>query len=326
MKQKKNFLNKYLISKNYKLKTDKKDRKIFLKNDISKNLKNFNISLILKREKEKEIHKANSTTQTGQKSIIFHTNNDNIISENSDNKASEKDYNNYFILNDKLYTKNNVYGKVYYQNNNSNDNKYDKNDNSVNQRKSYRLNNLTLIDICYNSVINDYKTNYPKIKSNNIDNYHYYDSTQRRIEKIIPKINEYLNENSTEKNNSKKYRHTYAEGYKPNKDRYNFMSNNFLYDSFKNLKIKRNSRINTSNCKKLELCLYNSINSDSFKNSKKLFKNKKIENRGFSSEFPHKNVRKLWEFQKLNLNFRKSENKIRIGMFDYISTPKKTKN
>jgi hypothetical protein len=146
------------------------------------------------------MHIANSTTQTGQKSIIFHSNNDNIKSENSDNKASEKDYNNYFILNDNLYTKNNVYGKVYYQNNNSNDNKYDKNNKSANQRKSYRLNNLTLIDICYNSVNNDYKTNYPKIKSNNIDNYHYYDSTQRRIEKIIPKINEYLNENSTEKN------------------------------------------------------------------------------------------------------------------------------
>jgi hypothetical protein len=326
MKQKSNFLSKYMISKKYKIRTDKKDKKIFLKCDLSKNLKNFNISLILKREREKELHKANSTTQTGQKSIIFHTNNDNIINENSDNKASEKDYNNYFILNDKLYTKNNVYGKVYYQNNNSNDNKYDKNDKSVNQRKSYRLNNLTLIDICYNSVNNDYKNNYPKIKSSNIDNYHYYDSTQRHIEKIIPKINEYLNENSTEKNNSKKHRHTYATGYKPNKDRYNFMSSNILYDSFKNLKLKRSSRINTTDSKKLELCLYNSINSDSFKNSKKLFKNKKIENRGFSSEFPHKNVRKLWEFQKLNLNFRKPENKIRIGIFDYISTPKRTKN
>ena len=90
MKKKSNFLSKYMLSKKYKLKTDKKDRKIFLKNDISKNLKNFNISLVLKREKEKEMHKANSTTQTGQKSIIFHTNYDNIMSENTDNKSSEK--------------------------------------------------------------------------------------------------------------------------------------------------------------------------------------------------------------------------------------------
>lgn len=325
MKQKSNFLSKYMISKKNKFKTDKKDRKIFLKNDLSKNLKNFNISVLLKKEKEKEMHKANSTTQTGQKSIIFHTNNGNIINDNSEIKTSEKNYNNYFILNDKLYTKNNVYGKVYYQNNNSNDIKYEKNDSYMNQRKSYRLNNMTLIDICYNSVNNDYKTNYPKIKSNNIDNYHYYDSTQRRIEKIIPKINEYLDENSAEKNNSKKHRLTYSMGYKPNKDRYNFISNHNLYDYFKNYKNKERSRIKINN-KKLELCLYNSINSDSFKNSKKLFKNKKIENRGFSSEFPHKNVKKLWEFQKMNLNFRKAENKIRIGMFDYISPPKRKKN
>lgn len=337
MKYSSNSLNQEDASKTLNFYIDMKERKLFLKNNINKNYKNFNLSLLL--QKEREIAKANSTTQTGQKSKIVNpnTNNENYnyslqryINENNyeddiENKKSVSKMNNFYVFGDKLYIKNNINninGKIILQQTNDLNN----NNNSINNRKSYRFNNMSLTDVCYNSIINsNYRMHYPKIRNNNIDMYRYYDPIQRRIEKIIPNLNEYLDNNSIEKNKHQKMTKTYSSGYKPNKERntyhYAFLPKSLDNKNNNNIKTKKIRILSASKDfdknKKINLCLYNSINDNS---SKKNY-NKKIEIRDFSTRNRNRKIKKLWDLERMNLEFKLNKNKISIGIVNYISTP-----
>ena len=224
-------LKTYLNSKNTILNTlclskEKTRRKNLLKVDISKNFKN-RLSLVLKKEKEK----ANSTTQTGQKSIRYsneensnHFNSHkvfyNSLNNNEKKKKIFKKNSKLFLLNDKLYSRNEINGKLFflYKKAKVKDNDINSNTNNI---KTNKLNKLSLIDICYNSIIGNYKKDKCNSFNNNFDMYHYYDTNQKKIEKIIPNINEYLNNNLNKKKFVKK------KIFKFKKNNNNILNNNF---------------------------------------------------------------------------------------------------
>ena len=196
MKLRSNLNGKREITNNFS--SDRKKKKKYFK---------YNITLLLKKEKEKE--KANSTTQTGQKSLIFSNDDNNpkylykTFNFNTERRKS-KNNSNLFLLNDKLFSKNEVNGKLFFHYENEDDNNKNKETKiNINNRKIYRLTKLSLIDICYNSLFNK-NDEYLQKKNNNIDMYHYNDLNQRKIERIIPNINEYLDNNSNKKKDFQK--------------------------------------------------------------------------------------------------------------------------
>ena len=350
MKSKDNLFSQNTISKTINSSNKKKERRTFNKNDFPKN---FDLSLLLKKEKEREIEKANSTTQTGQKSLFF--SNDGILNYNAHKTLYDTFYNsernknifkknNFFILNDKLYSRSKQNGKIHFQYENEKNKNNEININSINKRKSYKLNNLTIKDICYNSIINNYNKNNNYYKDNNIDMYHYYDLNQRRIEQIIPNINEYLNNNTNKKkmfktnnkrvksnnditsNNNSNCNSNDTQGFLIQRSNFNnkpkkkYYMNKFnktkkkllnlfsLYTFRKNLKNEND-----------DLCLFNSMNKDILlkKKQKLVITDKQLEKRVFSSR-PNKKKR-LWELEHLNLNVINKDCKIRVGAFNYTS-------
>ena len=173
-----------------------------------------------------------------------------------------------------------------------------------------------IIDVCYNSIINKYKKdNYYNFNNNNLNMYHYYDMNQRRIEKIIPKINEYLNNNSYKKKLLKK--NFFIR--KNNKEKNNMIQQTFNNFSHEYKKNKKNLNLfNEENKDNIKLFLYNSINSDI-----NIMNNNKKNKRDFSCKVPCSNRRRKnkLEFEKMSLNIDNNKyKKIRIGMFRYLSS------
>ena len=318
--------------------TDRKERKKYLKEEFSKKFKNLNINLHLKKEKEK----ANSTTQTGQKSLLY--SNDEKINNDSQKYLSKTFYNNIekrkkyifkknanlFLLNDILYSRNEINGKLFFYNKNEGDKNNEINMHNIKNminKKSNRLNKLTLIDICYNSIINKYnkKSNYFKNINNNINMYHYNDLNQRKIEKIIPNINEYLNNNSTRNKNFFQTNFIKCKKNKNNnfliQNTYNNFNNKYnLNKNNKNKKKFKNLLCNNLKNENIELCLFNSI-KNSINEIKRIANNKKIVRRDFSCKASNKIKNNKFKFEKMDLNFNNKDKKISIGMFNYLSPP-----
>ena len=329
------------------LSSNEKGKKNIIKKDISKNIYNNSLTLLLNKEKEK----ANSTTQTGQKSLIYSNEENTIYSSpktlyetvyNSENRKNIfKKNSKLFLLNDKLYSRNEINGKLFFHYENDKKNNNDTNL-DINNLKTHKPNKLSLIDICYNSkIINNYKRNsyHSNYINNNLDMYHYYDLNQRRIEKIIPNINEYLNNNTNKK---KHFKINYIK-LKSNKDKnMNLNSpnslnlpnrNNFIQYTFNNFNHKhkkyylnknnknRNfdeSKNNTNNFD--DLVLFNSMNNCSLLDNRRLTMNNKINKRDFSCKVPHRKRNKKIEFEKMKINIGKKK-KMSIGIINYLSSP-----
>lgn len=298
--------------------SNRKEPKNLIKN-ISKNLE---LTLLLKKEKEK----SNSTTQTQKNNKINENSKINsqtylyetFYNHNSEKRNNFKKNSNLFLLSHKLNEKNN---RVFFYN----ENNKEINTINLNSKKS----RFSLNDICYNSIINDFCKNnnkYFKHKKNNIDMYHYYDLNQRRIEKIIPNINEYLDNNIKKEflKTSFKFRKKNCKNFCTSNDlnkhisnykKYKFKSKNInkIKENIKNDSEEKNNKIN--------LCLFNSINSinkNSHNNSKILFNNKKNK-RDFSCKVAQRRKKKKFEYEKMNLDLNNKQKKIRIGLFDYLS-------
>ena len=315
--------------------SNKKEKKNNIKKDISKNSYN-NLTFLLNKEKEK----ANSTTQTGQKSLIYSNEENTIYSSpktlyeivyNSENRKNIfKKNSKLFLLNDKLYSRNEINGKLFFH---YEDDKINNNDINleINNIKAHKPNKLSLIDICYNSKINDnyernnYHNNYI---NNNIDMYHYYDLNQRRIEKIIPNINEYLNNNKNKKKQFKKN----CLKIKSNKEKllHSIKKRNFIQYTFNNFNHKyKKYHPNKNNKKKNfddsknnnnidDLILFNSSNNFSLLDNKRLAINNKIKKRDFSCKVSYRKKNKKIEFEKMNINIDKKK-KMSIGIINYLS-------
>ena len=353
MKLKTNISGHNTILSTMSFSPNEKERRNILKSNRIKNLKNKNLTLLLKNEKEK----ANSTTQTGQKSIIYskdenknyNYNRSKILFKSLYNSEKRKEFFNknskVFLLNDTLYSlKDNgkflfLYEKGKNKNNNiisannSNETNGIKDGNRIKKIKTHNFNKLSLIDICYNSIIYKYnKKNDNFFNKNNIDMYHYYDLNQRRIEKIIPNINEYLN-NNTER---KKFIKTHFFKFKNDKDinislsnknkeiqknlnPFNYKSKKDKINNIKNRNIQKNKKEEINN--NINLCLYNSINNKKIEDDRKLVNINKKNKRDFSCKFPHRKKNKKLIFEKMNLNIQNKEKKVRIGIFSFLSSP-----
>ena len=144
------------------LSSNKKEKKTNVKKDISKIINN-SLALLLNKEKEK----ANSTTQTGQKSLIYSNEENTIYSSpktlyetvyNSENRKNIfKKNSKLFLLKDKLYSRNEINGKLFFHYENGKKNNNDTNL-DINNLRTHKPNKLSLIDICYNSkIINNLK-------------------------------------------------------------------------------------------------------------------------------------------------------------------------
>ena len=319
-----------------------KKRKKYLLKDSPKNLERI---LLLKKEQEKE--KSNSTTQTGQKNIIinFNKDNENIKLKNTQNNLYENFYNynsekrnslkqkpNLFLVNNKVNRKKVKKRKIFFYNENNNN---DLNTITINSKK----NKLLLNEICYNSIINDFCKNnnkYFKHRKNDIDMYNYYDVNQRRIEKIIPNINEYLKNNIKKefsKTNSKS-KINRLKIFRTSNGLNNYIFNKIEYrpksrsiDINKTIRRKENSKNDSSNSNnnKINFCLVNSIISiknKPIKNSKNLLNNKKNK-RDFSCKVSKRRKMKLFEFEKIKLDFNNKKKKLSIGMVNYLSQSNK---
>ena len=321
------------------LSSNKKEKKTNVKKDISKIINN-SLALLLNKEKEK----ANSTTQTGQKSLIYSNEENTIYSSpktlyetvyNSENRKNIfKKNSKLFLLKDKLYSRNEINGKLFFHYENGKKNNNDTNL-DINNLNIHKPNKLSLIDICYNSkIINNFKRNY-YVNNNNLDMYHYYDLNQRRIEKIIPNINEYLNNNT----NKKKYFKKNYIKLKSNKDKYIYLNspnspikNNFIQFTFGSFNHKyKNYYLNKNNKNKNfdesknnnnvdDLILYNSMNRFSLLDNKRPGMNNKINKRDFSCKVPHRKRNKKKEFEKMKINIIKKK-KMSIGIINYLSLP-----
>ena len=317
MKLKKNLNNKNAILNALSLSGEKNEGKNITINNISNNFKN-NVSLLLK----KEIGKTNSTTQTAQKSMInskeensnycnycnSHKTIYNTFFNNEKRKNIFKKNSKLFLLNDKLYTRNEFNGKFFFLQENFNKKNSDSYSNSKAINKS---NKLTLIDVCYNSIINNYLKDNCFSSNNNLEMYHYYDKNQRRIEKIIPNINEYLINNSNEKKLPRKKINKFKK-YKNNNNYFQYTFNNSIHEHKKNKKIQIKFYEEKKN--DINLFLYNSIN-----NGIKMINNKANNKQDFSCKVPHKKRKNHLDFEKITLNYDNKDKKLRIGMFNYLS-------
>ena len=314
MKLKTYLINKKTIFNTLSLSKDKTRRKNILKVDISKNLKN-RLSLVLKKEREK----ANSTTQTGQKSMIYSNEENsnhfispkvfyNSLNNNEKKKNLFKKNSKLFLLNDKLYSRNEINGKLFFLYKKAKKKANDINS-KTNNIKTNKLNKLSLIDVCYNSFIDNYKKDKCYSFNNNLDMYHYYDTNQRRIEKIIPKINEYLNNNLNKKKFVKKKIFKFK---KNNNNIFQHTFNNFAHEYKKNK--NKNNKYDEEKKNDINFCLYNALNDTKMTNNNK---NK----RDFSCKVSNKKRKYLFEFEKMNLNYGNKDKKFRIGILNYLSTP-----
>ena len=383
MKYEENQKNQKIVSKTIVLSKEKKEGKISLNNEY---IKNCNISLLLRKEeeKQKEIEKANSTTQTRQKSLII--SNDEIVNHNINknvyrsinksisktiNKAMKKiqnktinksinkniyksihkslydnfynserskktlKNNNHFLFADKLYTKSNTRytkGKIFLQKENEQKKTDDINNNNniyVINKKPYKINNLTIKNIYYNTIIDNYnqKKKISKDKDNNIDMYHYYDLNQRRIERIIPKINEYLDNNT---NNKKMFKanNNKTKSININNDdnlqiliqRSNFNYKPKIKENSNNKKFKvkkRNKNYLRLKSEKFDLCLFNSLYNKNSKNKIILASSdEKRVKKLLSLKTPFKK-KNFWNLDNVNISIN---NKMRVSAFNHTYT------
>ena len=371
MKNKENSNNQKNVSKTIDFSNEKKDGKINLNNDYTKN---HNLSLFLRKQKEKqrETEKANSTTQTRHKNLMI--SNDDILKNNL-RKSVQKSINNiiskkidknvyenipkntpknihkkihkslydniynsernkkilknnkFFIFKDKLNSKRNTNEKIFLRQENE---KKKNNDINIidNNKKLYKLNNLTIKNVYYNTIVDTFIQKKKKYKDKKISMYHYYNLNQRRIERIIPNINEYLQNNTDNKKMFKAY-NIKAKSIN-NNNKYNpknvIQRSNFNYrpkskdNNNNNIKTKINIKKNILMLKSenFDLCLFNSINNNISSKNKKILasSNEKVGRRIFSSKAPFKK-QKFWNLDNVNININ---NKMRVGAFNYTST------
>ena len=176
--------------------------------------------------------------------------------------------------------------------------------------------------------------------------YHYYDLNQRRIEQIIPNINEYLNNNINKKkmfktnnknvksnnditsiNNSSNCNSNDTQGFSIQRRNFNNKSKKKYYMKKFNKTKKKLLNLFSSytflknlKSEKDDLCLFNSINKDILlkKKQKLVITDKQLEKRVFPSR-PNKKKR-LWELEYFNLNVINKDCKMRVGAINYTSS------
>jgi hypothetical protein len=198
---------------------------------------------------------------------------------------------------------------------------------NINNKKLFKINNLTIKNIYYNTIIDTFIQKKKKSKDKNISMYHYYDLNQRRIERIIPNINEYL-QNNTDNKKLFKANNIKAKSININNNdnpKILIQRSNFNYrpkskdNNNNNIKTKKNIKKNILMLKSenFDFCLFNSINNKILSKNKKTLasSNEKVGRRIFSSKTPFKK-QKFWNLDNVNININ---NKMRVGVFNYTS-------